>query len=63
MRWSKPSIGDIRLKKGFALLPREMPDGDTVWLERYKVMQEYRYCFNGGSRWRDIMWRDYEQDQ
>ena len=43
MKWKSnfPEIGDTRVKIKFLLLPRDFK-GDTRWLERAKIVEEYR---------------------
>lgn len=40
MRWTKPSDGDIKIKRRFAILPISI-DGETRWLEWVTVKYEY----------------------
>jgi len=45
MRWRTerpPVAGDRRIVHEFALLPVRLNDGYTIWLEKYKEVQEYR---------------------
>lgn len=43
MKWKteKPKAGDRRVVRYFALLPTELNDGHTVWLERYYALETW----------------------
>lgn len=45
MRFKKPNHGDERIITKFALLPKTLVDGTTVWFEKYTVRE--RYTVNG----------------
>ena len=40
MLFQRPQLGNVRYKKGFAILPISAGN-QTVWLESYKVCQFY----------------------
>ncbi len=42
----KPKIGDKRIRKGFAITPTKLNNGDIVLFKRYKVEEEYGVVFN-----------------
>lgn len=51
MRWKRPTHGDIKIKKKFALLPITVVAGyETRWLEWVNIKYEYCedcWCFCG----------------
>ena len=52
MRWKTPpktEHGDTRTQQYFALLPTELSDGNTVWLEWYSVDEEYQVIYSDGT--------------
>lgn len=59
MRWKtkekkpSPKIGLQRFYVDIAIFPVKTDDGQTIWLERYLVCEEYReYVFDfGGPGW------------
>lgn len=55
MKWKKPRIGDIRIRKGFLLLPKTI-NGETRWLKWAVWKEEYI----GGALsyfWREVEWK------
>lgn len=65
MRWKHHpplplSIGAMRVKTSFLLLPRTIGD-ETRWLERASREQVYRIPFDGWDNWPewvDVRWVD-----
>lgn len=56
MRWKTPHKGEVRTITKFALLPRELSDGWTVWFEWYAVDQIYYVGHD------DMSWYEYWVD-
>ena len=41
--YKKPSMGDIKVVKRFAIFPKRLKDSDyVIWLEKYEKIYEYR---------------------
>lgn len=50
MRWKTPppvEEGTKRIRKCFAFMPRDLSDGNTVWLETYFVEEKYKVGYEG----------------
>lgn len=50
MRWKTPPViepGTKRIVKYFAFMPRELSDGNTVWLESYFQEEKYTVGYEG----------------
>jgi hypothetical protein len=50
MIWKASRIGKTRVKNKFALIPTRV-DGYWIWLESYKIIQEYAYSYALGGAW------------
>jgi hypothetical protein len=51
MRWRTKQVGDTRTRRFLALLPIELDDGTTVWLERVRVDEELAFDGWEGRWW------------
>lgn len=68
MHWKKkplPEFKDRRISRLFALFPRTLDDGYTVWLETYFVEEVFELTYNGPdwvevSKW--SMHSDFKKD-
>jgi len=66
MKWTKPTSGDIRIKEGFLIFPKELQDElrmnvVTKWMEWASWVECYTlvgYSVNGQSvyKWKPIYW-------
>lgn len=54
MKWRTDKIGDLRVRRRFALLPHECSDGTTRWLEWVTVVSRYGPDPPFGCRWNTI---------
>ena len=62
MKWTKPTSGDIRKRKGFLFLPKGNSgfSRETRWLEYAKWTEVY----NGAlEKWEFAWWNDNEEEQ
>ena len=62
MKWTTPTSGDIRKKKGFLLLPKGNTgfSREIRWLEYGKWTEVY----NGGTeKWEFAWWEDDEEQE
>lgn len=41
MKWYGGKIGDIRVKRRFAIFPNKMNNGEWIWFETYYSVQIY----------------------
>lgn len=63
MRWktNAPVVGEKRVKRRFALFPKALSDGNTVWLGFYTLTQTFTERLQvevTGLRFMEYQWED-----
>lgn len=64
MRWKTeiaPKAGDTQVNSYFAVIPKQLSDGYTVWLEWYNVKEEWIETYGDyhGPYWKEVeSWHD-----
>jgi hypothetical protein len=57
----EPQIGDIKIKRKFAILPIRINDTTVIWLEKYYIkydIYEIRYLDDSKKDIKNIKWKE-----